>query len=289
MPKRKAGTYRIYHVGSSKKSRYAKARSVVRKYVRRRRSRRGRRVLTNKQLTYQVKALKKIIPTGRTYTCSNNTAVSQNMLAVPLDEIPIINVAGVAAPYGRESDSLTCCLQNITIKFSMHASPGAGEAQDVNHCYCALIRSSNRSTATGEYTCPSISEIWDSNSTPLGNLLSATPWRGYREPVSDVLTNTKFLQTWKFSLSPTQMTGADSDPGPPAEPPLNGTRMLPAQVFFAHNHKCLNAKLQFESETTSTPIQATGRYYFIALGSGVLGRNCVRLNLSVKTTFKSDS
>lgn len=279
---------RTYAPRYSKKSRYAKARSVVRKMVRRRR--RGRRkTMSNKQLTYQVRALKKIIPTGRTYSFANNAAISQNMTVIPLDEIPVINVAGVAAPYGRESDSLTCCLQNITLKFTMHASSGPGEGQGVNYCFCALIRSSNRSTATGEFSCPSVSELWDSNSTPVGNLLAATPWRGYREPVSDALTNTKWLKTWKFSLSPVGMVSLPADPGPPAEPALTGTRVLPAQVFRSYNHKCLNAKLQFESETTSTPIQASGRYYFIALGSGVLGRNCVRLNLSCKTTFKSDS
>ena len=279
MPKRK-----IYFVGSGsrfKKARYSKARNVMRRFVRRRRKFRRRRVLSNKQLTKQVRLIKKTMPTGRRYFEAQNQVLTTALWSMPLDTIPPIDNNTIQAPYGREEGSLSCVLNSITIHMTLHVSPNV--SSDVNHVYVALIRSSNRD-ANGNFACPTIGQLFDGSAASINNLLNQTPWRLYREPNSEAITNCTVLKTWERSLCPKQLDGVAAVPG---SAPVFPNNNLYSQCYITHCHKT-HAKLQFNSQNDDVPIQESGRYYLLGL-SDQRSPLEVRLNASVKTTFKSDS
>lgn len=285
----------------------------------RRRAARRRRRPTVRGLARSVRNLYQRDDKKFTYTRVNNALISggpatgqQFQGIYELSQIPYWNQTDPTTgnPFlgyqSREEDSATCNLRNIRLHMTIHAT--GGEAYKTQKCYVALIKTRFALGSATGIQVPNMTDIWDYTGLGPGNLLA--PWELFRNTQgsgANLLQDSvfKILKKWEVYLQPQEGETGQSlrlnitdptatpavgtivsapQPAPPATL-INHTyaKNRPSEIVIKHTHKCLGAKLMFNSTTSSTPTNV--KYFLVACGNGTATDRGFRLNVVAKVNF----
>lgn len=231
--------------------------------------------------------------------------------ATALNSCPAADSALPNAWNKREPFSTECNLRTIRIHMLIEKNLNTLDRFRYQPYWIALIKTTNK-IGTPTIECPTVGEVFDPAAEPVaGNRLSRfDTFRTQEGPGSETLQTTKVLKVWSGVLQspgylqPTQLltvgTSTDgagqpnglisNDAGAGAPANCNYQATYPCRRLIKYSHKCLGAKVKFDSATgpdAMNPIN--NHYYLVAMGTSQnQNRDLYNVSTMIKINFSDE-